>query len=100
MLIPNPDLDFRNLDPKIHFREIWAQNIKDVRFAWKLVHMVSQACWFLFQHWFSEFQIPISFLGKFGPEKSTLFDLPENWHTCCLEVSDSCSNIIFLNLKT
>ena len=50
LLIPNPDLDFWNFNPKIHFGEIWAQKVKVVRFVWKLAHMVSQWCWFLFQH--------------------------------------------------
>ena len=51
MLIPNPDLDIWNFDPKIHFLgEIWAQKFKGVRFVRKLVHMVSQGCWFLLQH--------------------------------------------------
>ena len=30
--------------------QIWAQKFKGVRFVRKLVHMVSQGCWFLFQH--------------------------------------------------
>ena len=50
MLIPNPDLDFQNLDSKIRCGQIWAQKFKVVRFVWNLVHMVSQGCWFLFQH--------------------------------------------------
>ena len=62
VLIPNPDLYFWNSDAKI---QIWAQKVKVVRFVWKLVHMASQGCWFLLQHWFSEFQILISFLSKF-----------------------------------
>ena len=93
MLIPNPDLDFWNFDPKIHFwanldpkiqscpfclkigthgisrmliliptlvfwisnpnflfGQIWAKKVKVVRFNWKLAHMISRGCWFLFQH--------------------------------------------------
>ena len=84
MLIPNPDLDFWNFDPKIHF---WS--LKVVHFVWKLVHMLSQWCWFLFQHYFSEFQILISFLGKFGPKKSKLSLLTENWYTWYLGSADS-----------
>ena len=50
MLIPNSDLDFWNFDPKSIFGQIWAQKLKVVHFVWKLVRMVSQTCWFLFQH--------------------------------------------------
>ena len=49
-MIPNLDLDFRNFDSKIRWGQIWAQKFKVVRFVWNLVHMVSQGCWFLFQH--------------------------------------------------
>ena len=130
MLIPNPDLDFWNFDPKIHFwanlgpkiqscpfclkigthgisrmliliptlvfwisnpnflfRPIWAGNTKVVRFNWKLAHMVSRGCWFLFQHvfsyWFlfqhlfSQFRTKDPFLAKFGPKRSNLSILPE-----------------------
>ena len=93
VLIRNPDLDFWNSDPKIHFwanlgpkiqscpfclkigthgisrmliliptlvfwisnpnflfGQIWAKKVKVVRFNWKLAHMISRGCWFLFQH--------------------------------------------------
>ena len=93
VLIPNPDLDFWNSNPKIHFwanlgpktkscpfclkigthgisrmliliptlvfwisnpnflfGQIWAKKVKVVRFNWKLAHMISRGCWFLFQH--------------------------------------------------
>ena len=59
--------------------------------------MVSQGCWFLFQHWFSEFQILISFLGKFGPKKSKLPVLTENWYIWYLKDADSYFNISFMN---
>ena len=93
VLIPNPDLDFWNSDPKIYFwvhldpksqscffclkigtngisrmliliptlvfwisntkflfGQIWSRKVKFVRLAWKSAQMVSQGCWFLFQH--------------------------------------------------
>ena len=31
----------------------------------------------------------ISFLGRFGPKKSKLFSLAENWHTRCLDDANS-----------
>ena len=92
VLIPNPDLDFWNSDPKIHFwanlgpkiqscpfclkigthgisrmliliptlvfwisnpnflfGQIWAKKVKVVHFNWKLAHLVSWGCGFLFQ---------------------------------------------------
>ena len=92
-LVPNPDLDFWNFDPKKHFSanfrrksqscpfflimgthgiltalilvptlvfwisdpnsifgQLWAEKVKAVRFAWKMVRMLSRGCWFLFQH--------------------------------------------------
>ena len=49
ILIPNPDLDFWNFLPKINFWANLAQKLKVVHFVWKLVHIVSQGCWFLFQ---------------------------------------------------
>ena len=59
--------------------------------------MVSQGCWFLFQHWFSEFQILISFLGKFGSKKSKLPVLTENWYIWYLKDADSYFNNSFMN---
>ena len=116
ILILNPDLDFWNSDPKIHFCEnlgpksqsclfclkigshdisrmlilipslvfwisnpnflfgqICVKNVKVFHFNWKLAHMISQGCWFLFQHWFYEFPALNSFLGKFGPKRSKVF---------------------------
>ena len=61
ILIPDPDLDFWNFDPKIYFWANLGPKIKNVCFVWKLVHMVLQGCRFLLQHYFSEFQILISF---------------------------------------
>ena len=75
ILIPNSDLDFWNFDPKIHFfGKFGSKKFKVVRFVWKLVQMVSEGCWFLFQHWFSEFQILISFWANLGQKsQSCLF---------------------------
>ena len=70
MQILNPD--FWILTPKSIFWQIWVQKLKVVHFVSKLVHKISQECWFLFQHLFSELQILISFLGKFEPKKSKL----------------------------
>ena len=58
--------------------------------------MVSQRCWFLFQHYFCKFEILISFLGKFGQKKSKLSVLTKNWHTWYLGIADSESRFRFL----
>ena len=54
--------------------------------------MVSRRCWFLFKHYFFEFPTKNPFYGKFGPKKSKLFVLPENWHTWYLEDAGSTLN--------
>ena len=46
MLIPSPDLDFWNFHRKLVFGQIWTQKFKVVCYVWKLVHIVSQGCWF------------------------------------------------------
>ena len=50
MLILIPTLVFWISNPKSIFWQIWAKKVKVVCFAWKLVHMLSRGCWFLFQH--------------------------------------------------
>ena len=82
------------------FGQIWAQNLKVVYFIWKSVHMVSQGYWFLFQHQFPEFQILISFLVKFGPKKSKMSVLTENWYTWYLGSVDSKSRLRFLKFHS
>ena len=42
-------LTFLKLGPKIYFEQIWAEKVKVISFAWKLVHMIFGGCWFLFQ---------------------------------------------------
>ena len=61
--------------------------------------MVSQGCQLLFRHYFSEFEILISILVKFGSNKSKLTVLTENWHTWYLEDAGSYSNISFMNFR-
>ena len=59
MLILIPTLVFWISYPKFIFGQTWAKKVKVVCFAWKVVHMVSRACWFLFQH-----SKPKSIFGK------------------------------------
>ena len=50
MLILIPILVFWISNPDFLFEQIWAQKFKVVSFVWKLAHMISRECWFLFQH--------------------------------------------------
>ena len=72
MLIPNPT-------PRSIFGKIWNQKFKVVHFVWKLVHMVSQGCWFQIQTEILEILTQNSFLGKFGSKNSKLSVLCKNW---------------------
>ena len=99
VVIPNPDLDFGNSDPKSIFGQIWAEKVKVVRFTWKLEHMVSQGCWFFYWHKFYEFLTLNPLLENFGLKKSKLSVLPEGWHTEYLEDADSYSSINLLNFQ-
>ena len=100
VLIPNPDLDFWNCNPKIHF--------------WANLGPKSQCCSFYLKidtygisrmliliptlvSWNSDPKI--HFWGNLGP-KSQLSILSENWHTWYLEDVDSYFEISFLNFKT
>ena len=49
MLIPNPNLDLWNFDPKTIFWANLGPRFKVVCYVWKLVHIVSQGCWFQVQ---------------------------------------------------
>ena len=64
MLILIPTLVLWISNSKFPFGQIWVKKVKVVRFVWRLAHMVSRGCWFLFQHLFSEFQTKSQFLGK------------------------------------
>ena len=99
MLILIPTLFFRISNPEFLSGQIWTKKIKAVRFVWKLAHIVSQGCWFLFQYCFSEFPTLNSFLGKFRPKKSNFSVLSKIWHTCYLEDADSYSDNSFLNFQ-
>ena len=37
-------------NPKPIFGQIWAKKVKVIHFCWKLAHIVSWGCWFLFWH--------------------------------------------------
>ena len=78
MLILIPTLVFWISGPKSIFGQMWAKKVKVVQFGWKLAHRASRRCWFLFQHYFSQFPTLNPFLDKFGPKNSKLFILTKN----------------------
>ena len=81
MLILIPTLVFWFPNPKSIFGEIWVKKVKVVQFGWKLTHMVSRRCWFLFRHYFSLFPTLNPFLDKLGREiQSCLFWLKIGTH--------------------
>ena len=99
VLIPNPDLDFWNSDPKIQFWANFGRKSQSCSFCLKIgTHSISRMLILITT--FSEFPIQNPFLGKFGPKKSKLSVLPENWHTWYLEDADFSSDFRFLNFKT
>ena len=75
---------------------MWAQKVKVVHFVWKLVHIVSQRCWFRIQT--LKFRPQNPFLGKFGSKYSKFSVLSENWCTEYLKDADSKSRVRFLKL--
>ena len=95
MLLLIPTLAFWIYNPKSIFGQIWAKKVKVVHFGWKLAHIVSCGCPFLFRHYFFQFPTLNPFLSKFGPKKSKLFVLPENWHLEYLKDVDSYSDTSF-----
>ena len=98
VLIPHPDLDFWNSDPKIHF---WANlGPKIQSFVWKLVLIYHKDADSKFRLRVLKFWPQNPFLVKFGPKKSKLSVLSENWYTWYLKDADSYSNISFLNFKS
>ena len=91
-LILVPILVFWILKPKCIFGQIRIEKLKVVQFGWKLAHRVSRRCWFVFQHYVSQFPTLNPFLDKFGPKNSKLFILTENWHIWYIEDADSYSD--------
>ena len=70
MLTYIPRLLFRIFNSKFLFGQMWAKKVKVVCFALKLAHIVSSGSWFLFRHYFSEFQKLNSFLSRISLKKS------------------------------
>ena len=86
VLIPNPDLDFWNSNPKIHFWENLGPKIQSCFFclkigAWHLKDADSES-----RLRFLKFRPQNPFLGKFGSKNSKLSVLSENWYTWYLKV--------------
>ena len=98
VLILNPDLDFWNCDPKIHF---WAnlgpkiQSFSENWYAQHLKMLIPNPDVDFVKFWPQN-----PFLGKFGPKKSRMSVLFENWDIWYLKHADSYPNISFLNFKS
>ena len=101
VLIGNPDLDFWNSNPKIHFWANLGPEIPSCPFCLKIgTHSISKM---LIPNPVIDFwnSVPkICFWEYIGPENSKLFVLSENWYTWNLEDADSYWNISFLNFKS
>ena len=99
MLIPNPDLDFWNFDPKIHFWANLGPKIQSCPFCLKIgTHGISRMLILIptLISWISNLNF---LLGKFGPKKSKMSVLTENWYTWYLGSADSESGLRFLKFR-
>ena len=100
VLIPNPYLDFWNLDPIIHYWANLGQKSQICPFCLKIgTHGISRMLVLILTLVFQIFN-PKSIFSKFGPKKSQLSVWPENWHTEYLKDVDSYSDISFLKFET
>ena len=82
------------------FSQIKVKKLEVVHFKWKLAHMVIGGANSESRLRFLKFRLENLFLGKFGPKKSKLSFLLENWHKWYLEDADSYFDISFLNFET
>ena len=69
VLIPNPDLDFWNPDPKVHFWAYLGPKLRSCPFFVKLVHKASQGCWFQIQTKIFEISTPKPIFGQIWAQK-------------------------------
>ena len=100
MLIPNPDLDFWNFDPKIYFWANFGPKIQSCLFCLKIgTRSISRILIPNSDLDFWHFDHKIHFWANFDPKiQSCLFCLKigTQWY---LKDVDTYSNIIFLNFK-
>ena len=96
MLIPNPDFDFWNSDPKIHFWANLGPKIQSCPFCLKIgTHGISRMLILIptLVFWISN----SNFL--FGQIWAKKVKVVENWRPWHLDDADSYSNISFLNFR-
>ena len=79
-LILVPILVFWISKPKSIFGQSQIEKLKVVQFGWKLTQRMSRRCWFLFQHYVSQFPTLNPLLVKFGPKSSKSFWLKIGTH--------------------
>ena len=100
VLIPNPGIDFQNSDCKIHFWANLGQQSRICLFWLKIgTHGILEELILHPDLDFWKFWPQNPFLGKFGPKKSKLSVLFENWHTEYFKDADSYSEISFLKFQ-
>ena len=99
VLSPNPDFDFWNSDPKIHFLTNLESKSQSCLFCLKIVtHGISRMLIHIptLVFWLSN---PKFLLGKFGPKKSKLSVLYKNWQTWYLEDADFVPTLVFWDFQ-
>ena len=100
MLILNPDLDFWNFDPKIHFWANLGPKTQSCPFCLKIgTHGISRMLILIptLVFWISN---PNLLFGQIWAKKFWLLSvLTENWHRWYLEDADSYANISFMNFQ-
>ena len=94
-----PTLIFWNFNSKLLFGQIWSKKVNVVHFALKLAHMVSSGSWFLFRHYFFEFQNLNSFLGKISPKMSNYPFLLKIDTQSIMRMLILISTLVFSNFK-
>ena len=100
VLISNPDLDFWNFDPKIHFWANLGPKSQSCPFCLKIgTHGISRMLILIPTLIFWNSNPKIYFWANLGKKMSKLCILPENWYSCYLGNPNSYSNISFLNFQ-
>ena len=100
VLIPNPDLNIWNSDPKIHFWANLGPKRQSCQFCLKIsTHCISSMLILVLTLIFLNSDPKIHCWPNLGPKTSKLYILSTSWHTWYLKDAKSYSNISFLNFQ-
>ena len=100
VLIPNPDLNIWNSDPKIHFWANLGPKRQSCQFCLKInTHGISSMLILVLTLIFLNSDPKIHFWPNLGPKTSKLYILSTSWHTWYLKDANSYSNISSLNFQ-